>query len=199
MKSIFSLLLAAVIAVTPVQKAHSTAVATAASFGSASALMYLPYAALFGGGFAFITAKNLRDFKKRGRSLNTFQKVLGFVLIGAGLIVLDDEGTQKVAFNQLSDEEALKLGKGLNSVKKFNTRVSAIDQIAKSIGKTCIKKLVAVKGKEVLEQAQLSEEDINMAARCNDNAWKAYQKKNPQILSQDVFEVVQAIRHQAAK
>lgn len=193
MKSLLSIVVAAFLVAAPVQKAHSAAVATAVSFGTWPVAALIP-ALVFSA--PFLSAGTLLSTGAAKEEGSKFNQISGFIALGIGLIILDEEGSQKNAFSKLSKEDALALGVDASNALKFNSRVAAVNQIAKSIAKSCTKKYVAQNGQSALMKKQLSQADVDFGSSCSENAWNAYQEKNPKVLSQDVFDVIQSIRNQ---
>lgn len=201
MKNLSKTIVAIFLSTTLIQsQAHSAFVATSVSFGSLPAWALIPsmaYSAgmgFFGKGLIGHADKSLED-DSAGYAII---KGVGFVLLAAGIIVLDQENLSSMSFNRLSAQEVDTLGLSAFEAKKYNSRVAVLNQMAKSIQKSCMKKIKSLHPSDAFTKAP-TKEDWDFAERCFENGWKAYQASNPKLIDADVFSTLQTIRHQELK
>lgn len=193
MKIFRNTILALALTTTLIQpKAEALATFMAVTVGGATAWLYVPALAV-SVPMGYLGVKTLMN------DVVSELETLGSIsFLALGIVILDEKNPGNLSFSQLDSKAAHELGISNTMAKKYNLKLGVINQITKSLQKSCIKKLKDSQPNGEFTDAP-SDEDLDFANRCFEKGWKAYQKANANLIDADVYTVVQSIRHQELK
>lgn len=115
-------------------------------------------------------------------------------MTAAGILALDKNDPSSLAYDHISEDKAQSLGIDEDQRIKFNNSRSAVNQIGKAIIKKCLNKFMKHNGHK---SEAINSEDALSINECAEKNWEDFRQSNPKVLTQEVYDVVTALRSQS--